>query len=304
MVERMSTRWSMLLDQSRMQRLNQEISEGRTRVDGGEKLLRPSDDPAAAARIAEIDRLSSAQQNQLRNITRLQTRWQAIDDHLSNMQKDTQRILEIALAANSATASASDRATWAVELASLRDTLQAAANARDTQGAPLFTSGQDNAFVRNSEGRMIWQEQGPIPSIDMGDGQQLPLGLRLQNFTGAPPKIEDGDDLFAEIDRLEANLKAAIPDAESLAASITRVRRFTDQLTDAQAQAGTYGARLISLSDTLQAHLAQLTQSRSALADTDVASEIAGIDQNSLILDATRALFAKLRAKSLLDYLR
>lgn len=304
MIERTSTRWSMLLDQSRMQRLNQDINDGRSRVDSGEKLLHPSDDPSTAARIAEIDRISAGKENDLRAITRLQTRWQTIDDQLSAMQKDTQRLLEIALAANTATASASDRATWALELASLRKSLLAAANARDTQGAPLFTSGQADAFVADSAGHMLWQDQGPIAEVDVGDGHFLPLGLRLHDFTGPPARPEDGDDLFAEIDRLEANLKAPAPDSSTLAAAITGLRRFTDQLADAQSQAGTYGARLLALSDGVHAHISQLGQSRSKLADTDVAAEIAAIDQNSLILDATRALFAKLRAKSLLDYLR
>jgi len=304
MMERLSTRWSMLLDQTRMQRISQNINEGRARIDSGQKLLRPSDDPVSSARIDEIDRVIATKENDMRTLVRLENRWTAMDDRLSGLQIDVQRGLEITLAASSSTASPSDRATWALELASLRDSLLSAANARDNQGAPLFTSGQKNAYVPNTQGQMIWQEQGPVPRIDVGDGNFVPLGLRLQSFTGPPPTPEEGDDLFAEIDRLEANLKAPLADQEALADSITRLRRFADRLADAQAQVGSYGARLQSLNERAQAHMVQLSQSRAILADTDIATEIASIDQNSLILDATRALFAKLRSKSLLDYLR
>jgi flagellar hook-associated protein 3 FlgL len=117
--------------QSRIVATQEQVSTGR-------RVNAPSDDPVAAARIAQLDaslaRLDQYQSNGINARHQLGLEEEALAKVIDNLQ----RVRELTVQANSAALGPGDRAVVAAELRERRDALLALANATDSGGRYLF----------------------------------------------------------------------------------------------------------------------------------------------------------------------
>lgn len=275
------TRYQLALQIAQQSRLAQAIARGQSEISAGKRILAPSDDPMAAATVADIGRTQADQAVWSRNIDTASALAGAADTNLTAVATNMDRAKELMLTAASGTTSAEDRATIATELRSIADEVASQRVALDPRGEPLFrTSG--------------------ALQIPVGPGQRIAaVGTRDQIFDGPV-------DLVAT---LRAAADAAVqtdPATRSAAitASLSALDGGIQQVSNARADQGVRANRLDSLKEQLASSGEQLAEQKSGLQDVDVTAVVAQLQSQQLNLQAAQAIFARVNQSSLFDLIK
>ena len=271
------TRHRIDVDVARQSVLSARIARGQSDIASGTRLQRASDDPAAAARAAQLGR------------TRIDTAaWSTVvaggvalaaraDTALVAGQDVLDRARELMTTSLSGTAGDVDRRNAADALRGMADDLDALALTTDASGARVFPDGAPLALPVGANTTIA-------PTLSVADafatgGRSFATTLRdaaaAMTQSGAAPR-----------DAALANLVAA---AEAVA--------------DARATIGGRAARLDAIATRLSDGDVELRAELSTLTGTDVPATIARIQADQLALDASRALFARVNRSTLFDLL-
>lgn len=181
-VNAMNRQWGSLLH------LQQQVASGR-------RILKPSDDPVAAARSLEITQSKDVLAQHATNQQNAQSALGLAETQLAGFNSTFARIKELTVQAGNGALAASDKQSIAFELRSRYDELLGLANAADGQGLYLF-SGYMGA-TQPFGGTIEHLNAAPANEIDYygDDGQR-----RLQVSPTRMLEISDsGNDIFRRI---------------------------------------------------------------------------------------------------------
>ncbi|WP_207062411.1 flagellar hook-associated protein FlgL [Motiliproteus sp. SC1-56] len=136
----------MQQNQTRLAELQQQISSGK-------KLLRPSDDPIAAAQILKLNREVARLDKFEDNIDVTNRRLQLEELTLDQINTATDRIRELTIQAGNGTLTNEDRGFLAAEVRQLQDQIMGLMNTQDASGEYLFAGslGFEKPFTRNGD---------------------------------------------------------------------------------------------------------------------------------------------------------
>ncbi len=179
---------AILRQQSALAKTQQQVATGQRVVSAG-------DDPVAAVQLQALTRLQSQQDQYTRNSNAAQDRLQLEEQALADSTTILQRIRDLALQANNATQTSTDRQYIATEVRARISELQGIANRKDNNGDYLFAgySAGVQPFARDASGQVQYagdtgQRSVLIDAaIAVADGDS---GARV--FTG----IKAGNGLF------------------------------------------------------------------------------------------------------------
>ena len=290
----------------------QSIAALRARAEGlqgdlarGERLLRSSQDPVAAARLRALSRADALAVVDSANASRAATDLQLADDALAGFTNAIGRARELATQAATGTLNPAQRAAIGQELAQINTGLLSLANARDSAGHALFggeTAGP--AYTADAAGNAIYAGTVSAGQLDLGDGQSVARGVtgpEFLDFTvgGA------ATDLFATIKGLADALQGGSPDPAGAARNaLTSLDTGLTTVTTAQT---VVGARL-NFIDLATTHATQRGEQRAteeaAVGGTDIAATVTRLQQTMTVLEASQASFARLSGLSLFDQIR
>lgn len=127
---------------AQLSRLGQETSLSQQRIASGQKLLKPSDDPVAAAKILELNQDLAVRGQYLSNADQAQTQLQAQDSVISQVVESLQRVRELTLQAGGGTLTSQDRSFIAQELEARLGEMRSLLNSRGADGNYLFSGFQ------------------------------------------------------------------------------------------------------------------------------------------------------------------
>jgi flagellar hook-associated protein 3 FlgL len=164
-------------------------------VSTGLRVNSPSDDPVAAARIAQLDaslsRLDQYQANSVFARNQLGLEEAALTEAIGNLQ----RIRDLTLQANNASTSAADRQIIAGEIRQQRNALLALANTTDVDGRHLFGGYRETAtpFVADATGTIVYNGDQGQRTLQIADSRFVAI-----NDSGADvfQRIEEGNGTF------------------------------------------------------------------------------------------------------------
>ncbi len=136
------------------QQAQQRLQQTQTQISTGRRVNQPSDNPIAAAQIREIEASLARMDQYQSNALLAQNRLGLEEETLVGVVNGLQRIRELAVQANNATAGQGSRDAIAVELREQFTNLLALANGTDGQGRYLFAgfSEQTQPFVQTVGG--------------------------------------------------------------------------------------------------------------------------------------------------------
>ncbi|NOX08539.1 MAG: flagellar hook-associated protein 3 [Gammaproteobacteria bacterium] len=163
---------------SAIQKNQVELSRIQQQLSSGQRILNPSEDPLSSARVLQFEeRIQSTEQFQ-RNIGYVNSRLSYEETILEGMGNNLQRVRELALSANNATLSSSDRATIAQELRSLREDLVSLANSKDSDGNYLFSgySSQTQPFSVGSNALVSYNGDQGQRFLQVSEERQIVAG--------------------------------------------------------------------------------------------------------------------------------
>ncbi|MBA3941715.1 MAG: flagellin-like protein [Sphingopyxis sp.] len=262
---------------ARQQKLAEQLERTQIQISGGKKLLRMSDDPVAARRIATIGTTQASMTAWSSNVNSATALVTQADGVMKSVTSLMTRARDLTLAASSDTVDPADRATMAAELGAIADELDALAATRDSNGEPLFAAG--TARVMRFDSDVSFAPVQSAAEMFVVGGNSLSTGVR-----DAATAVAAGD-------------KAAI--GTSLDALSTAIGHVADE----HAKLGLAGGRLDRIGDGLAARDITLKDERSVVEDTDLDVAIAQLHAQDLTLSAAQAAFAKINQRTLFDLL-
>lgn len=297
---RVSTSQTYQRATSLMSNLTATADKQQQQIATGKRVVNASDDPGAYRQLATLKRNDANDKAYASNVSTAQGILDQADDTLTDIETQLQRAQELFSNAANGTLTESDRASIGKELDSIRDTLFALANTRDSRGQPIFGGATgDLPYVKAADGTISYASTGEPAGIPIGDQLTMQVGV-----TGDRTFATGSTDIFGVLKTFSTALssggdvKGAAHDASSA------MTDALDNVTSAHSSIGARGTRLEMVADQLDYAATARDDARSTVEDVDLAATISDFQQTLTILQATQASFTKLTALSLFDYLR
>lgn len=178
-----------------MDDVRQRVAATQRQLATGQRVNSPSDDPVAAARIANLDnalaRIDQYQSNSGFARNQLGIEEEALNEGISGLQ----RVRDLVLQANNASTSAADRSIIAAEIGQLRDALVAIGNTTGTDGRYLFGGYSESTtpFTKAANGSVTYNGDQGQRTLQISDSRFVAI-----NDSGADvfQKVPQGNGTF------------------------------------------------------------------------------------------------------------
>jgi len=155
-----------------------ELSRIQQQIASGKSILNPSDDPAGAGRILNLNQSIQTTEQFTANANLAQGRLQLEESTLASVTNVIQRIRELSVQANNDTQNNTTRPLIAAEIRQRRDELLALANTRDANGEYIFAGfqSQNEAFTRNPDNTFSYNGDEGQRFLQVGPTRQVAIG--------------------------------------------------------------------------------------------------------------------------------
>lgn len=297
---RVSTSQTYQRSMTLMSRLAAKADVAQTQIATGKRVVAPSDDPGGYRQLAGLKRAEAGDQAYAANVKTAQSVLEQSADTMTQIEIQLQRAQELFTNAGNGTLSDTDRDAIGKELDSIRDTLFALANSKDSRGQPLFGGATgDLPYAKAADGTIGYASSGEPAPIPIGDQTSM-----QGSVTGEQAFAAGDADMFAVLAAFSAALTSG---GDIQAASKTAIAGTSDALGSiglARTSVGARGTRLELVADQLGDAAFAREDARSAIEDTDLATTVTEFQKTLTVLQATQASFTKLTSMSLFDYLR
>ncbi len=287
---------------TRMSKMNARASELMTQITTGKKVIKPSDDPAAAQQIAELDRRDADAQVYSANMTLASSLLDQADSVLKQIGTQLTRATELATQAANGTQTDATRKIIGSELSSIVDSLVTLANTKNVRGQPLFgTAAGGKAVTATGSGTFTFPTDAQVSEVPIADGQ----GVQATESAKRIFELDGGNDnTLAMLSRLAAALGAGGDVSAVTSASLDSLNAAADQVGNVQASVGARGARVELQQQLLTTANTDRSELRGQLEQVDITEAVVQLQQMMTALSASQASFSKLSSLSLFDYLK
>ena len=270
------------LEVARQLSMGRNVLKTQIQIGTGKRIERASDDPGAAARVAELARSQSSVQSWQSNVTLAQSLASHADSILSQLSDRAVQAQSSYVAAGDSALGADYRSAVANELRSIALEVADMATTRSSLDQPLFAASS-------------------APRIPVGDG------LLVAPVPSADEVFQTGGVSLSQQLRDAADaLEIADPVARRAAytQSVQKLNDMVEHIATVRSDVGVRGNRLDALENRLADQNIELTAERSSLEDTDITEAVARLNSQQLTLEAAQAAFARISRKTLFDILQ
>lgn len=285
-----------MLDQQR------ELSRTELQVASGQRILRPSDDPASAVRVLDLGEAQQRLAQYQRNADMAVARLEQEETALVGIGDLLQRVRELAVQGASDTLGSEGRQAIAAEVRQHLDSFMQLANTRDANGEYLFAGFQSltQPFSLNAQGELDYAGDAGQRFVQIGDSREVAVGDPGGIFMDLAAADGGTTDLGAVLNDLAAALEAgngrpqALSDIDTALGAVLNTR-------------AKIGARLNAVEDQKNANDAfdlAVTEVRSSLEDLDYAEAVSRFNQQLTALQAAQQSFIRVQDLSLFNFLR
>ncbi len=286
---------SMLDKQAELAKTQQQLATGK-------QILAPSDDPAAATRILDLDQVIETTSQYQRNADYAETRLSLEETVLTDVGDVLQRIRELSVSANNDTLNAGDRKAIAVEVRIHLEGLIQQANSKDANGEYLFAGFKTGTepFTDTGGGNFVYQGDQGQRNLQIGARRQVAVG---DSGADVFMQIDDGaggtGNMFAVLNDFAVDLEANSPSATTL----TRLDSAIEVVSNTRSKIGSRMNAIEGQRNTNDSFSLLLQANRSELEDLDYAEAVSRFEQQLLALQASQQSFVKIQGLSLFNYL-
>jgi flagellar hook-associated protein 3 FlgL len=312
---RISTNWSQQLELNAMLTQQSKLSQTQMQLSAGKKILTAADNPAAAARIIDLNQSIDQTTQYQSNINAAQQRLELEDSVLTNAGNVMYRIKELSVQGLNASNSQNDRITIAKELEDLNGELLNLANTKNANGEYIFSGFKTDtpAFSKdtttNSTGGSAYIYSGDTHSriIQIGIDRQVTDGDPGINVFGAPtgsppatvPEPGSITNIFEAIDKFATDLRANEPDTNSL----NDFDASLEKMLTAQSSVGVRLKALESQQGLNEDYALNMKTVLSGTEDLDYTEAITRLNSQTLSLQAAQQAYTQVKKLSLFNYL-
>lgn len=296
-----------------LQRRQQSMSDAQAQLTSGKKVLKGSDDPAAAARaeraLAQMQRAEANQRALDASINAMQLTESALGDAGELLQQARERVMQ----AGNGSLSPGDRRILGEALRGLRADLLSTANRTDGAGRYLFAGqGSDSAPMIDTPDGVLFRGTAGSQRGDAGEPLLLTVDGRaawLQARDPANPG-DPGAELsaFTALDRMSAALLDDSLSADEVSAAVRGglgdIDAVADNLSAWRSRAGDALNRADGIGERIGQHKLDAQAARSAAEDLDMVQAISDFQNQQSGYDAALKTYSIVQKMSLFEYLR
>lgn len=216
---------AILDQQSQLSKTNLQLATGR-------RILTAADDPAASAQALGLTQAVTSTQQYQTNIDAAQGRLSLEEGALGSVGSLLQDVRVLALQANNATLSNTDRAAIANEVRQRLEELLALANSRDASGEYLFAGyqGQTQPFAQSSSGGFTYSGDQGQRYLQIGPTRQIAVS---DSGTDVFQAIRNGNGIFKTQDNAANTGSGVIDTGTVVNPAIYQAHNFTISFTSA-----------------------------------------------------------------------
>jgi len=270
------------LEISRQLSMARNLLKTQIQIGTGKRIERASDDPGAAARVAQLVRVQTNVQSWSSNVTLAQSLASHADSILSQLSDRAVQAQSSYVSAGDSALGPDYRAAVANELRSIALEMNEMATTRNSLDQPLFAS-RNAAKIPVADGLQV----APVPSADeVFQTGGVSLAQQLRDAADA--------------------LEITNPATRKVAydQSIQKLNDMVEHVATVRSDVGVRAGRLDALENRLADQQIELTAERSGLEDTDITEAVARLNSQQLTLEAAQAAFARISKKTLFDILQ
>lgn len=307
---RISTATSYDMSVANLQRRQQSLSDAQIQLTSGKRVLKPSDDPAAAAAAERALAAMTRSESQQRALDAARIGTQLGESALGDAGGILQQARDLMVNAGNGTFTDQDRITLAQNLQGLRNDLLAVANRTDGNGRYLFGGqGSDGQPMIDAPGGVTYN--GIAGRMQAATGEAMQLSMDGQAvWLKAPDPANPGVTLsvFDTLDKAIAELKTTGRTGAQVAQTVTDGIAGIDissaNVASWRSAAGEALNRADSVGDRLsQAKLDAQTQ-RSDAEDLDMVEAVSSFQAKQTGYDAALKTYSMVQRMTLFDYVK
>lgn len=294
---------------STLQRRQQALSTAQEQLTSGKRVIKPSDDPAAAAQAERALAKLARTEAQLRAIDTSRNAMQLSESALGHAGELVQQARELLLSAGNGSYTDADRRTIADAIRGLRDDLLAVANRSDGAGRYLFGGqGADGPPLLDSPGGVTYAGASGQTMSAVGEASPLSLDGRAAWLQAADP-ANPGTSLsvFDVMDRVVGELltpgRTAAQVAQGVSDGLGDFDAGAQHLSAWRARTGEAMRRIDSIGERLSQTKLDAQQERSEAEDLDMLKAISDFQNQQTGYDAALKTYSIVQQMSLLKYL-
>ncbi|MGY6277657.1 flagellar hook-associated protein FlgL [Methylomonas sp. MgM2] len=321
---RISTSWNHQLGVNAILDQQAKLSETQMKLSTGKKILTPSEDPAAAVRLLDLDQVTKQTQQYQDNIVIARQRLSLEEANIQDVVDTLFRIKELTVQGLNDTNTQPDRAAIAAEIDQLKEHLLGIANTKNANGEYIF-AGYATDTQPYAKGPAFDSTVVPGSPVDsypyFGDNNQRSLQIGPSRFItdgnygeqvfGAsdvlptdtapldPANAQSPKNLFEIVSKLSVSLTDNNPQDISLTELDTALERVVSVQT-------TIGARINALDgqeNTNDGYILDMQSLTSEIGDLDYADAISKFNLQNVSLQAAQQAFTRVQNLSLFNYL-
>ncbi|MEW6729239.1 MAG: flagellar hook-associated protein FlgL [Pseudomonadota bacterium] len=271
--------------QTGMARAMQEISSGK-------RELSPALDPVVSTTVTKLEQSVSRLTQYQRNADAANARLGQTENALQGMTEVISRARELAIEFNKSTHDAVSRGVLRNEFGQLRDQMRALLNTQDERGEYIFAGSKVTTQPYPPGNPQTYAGDGLALNMQVAEGRTLQVG---QVFSD-PVNPDEIKTFLNTLDALATGTEPVPNEAD-----LTPMLAALDKAVTLRAQVGNaMNAVSLARADN-EGELYGYTTTLSALRDTDYASAITQLNQQTLLLQATQSTLAKVQGLSLFN---
>jgi flagellar hook-associated protein 3 FlgL len=279
-----------------LQRNQEQQNTALLQLASGRRINTPSDDPAGAATVVQIQDRASEAGSFLKSIGTTTGQLQMADSTLSSVVAALTRAISLGVQGATGTLSDGNRQALAEEVMGVRDQLLSLANV-SYEGRYLFSgTAQVQPFVVDltAASGVRYRGNSGVNTIAVGSGYHVQV-----NAPGDQMFAAAGNDMFQAVNDLTTSLQSNV----GIDTAVASVRKAFDFVTGRRVFYGNAINQLEAQQTYLKSEKLQLSQQENTVAAADSAAVVSQLVNAQSARSAALAATGKLSQGSLFDYL-
>jgi flagellar hook-associated protein 3 FlgL len=302
---------SALFDRSTssMSDLQSKIATSQAQLAQGKQIISPSDSPDKASAILRLQSQINIQNTNKNELQVTQNHFSAEATALNSTSNILADLNGLIVQANNGTLAASDRASIAQQMQSLRNEIFNLSNTQDDNGNYLFSGTRVTtpSFSQDASGKVSYMGDQTTTQIPVGNQNTVQYSRSGTDvFNRVLHSNGDGTNtsvsFFDSLDQMIQSVKSG--DTKGMTQGISDINQMENSISLAVAQNGSDQSVVQSAMDISDQIKLRLQTSLSGIQDLDYTSAVTKLDQESMALQAAMSSFSKTSGLSLFNYIQ
>ncbi len=278
------------------------IQDIQSKIATGKNILNASDDPTAAANLSFAKEQMTAIEKFKSNIEQANTRMTMAENALNDVSTVLTRIYELAIQGRNDSYTVQDRASIAIEIGQLKETLVGLTNTKDHKNDFLFSGFKVKSapFKTNFDGSVHYQGDRGTHSVQISETMRMNTSMD-GGTVFLRVKTENGrQSVFDIVSKIETDLMSGFVDPSSIGEMNAAVDHIAVQRSMAGAQINKGEIQL----GAIERRLLLMNEKVSGLEDADLSKLVTELQSKITSRDAAQQAFVKIGQQSLFDFIR